>query len=71
MPLTSCHEEPLKFPVFCQMFGKSASLAFWLEISWLCALENLFSVDSLNQFFGVEASLPGKKTNNKKALPKN
>lgn len=66
-----------KISIILSDVGKSASLAFWiLEISWLSALENLFPVDSLNQFFGVEASLPGKKpkkpqTTNKQKPPKN
>lgn len=61
-----------KISIFLLDVEKSASLAFWiLEISWLSALENPFSVDSLKQLFGVETSLPGNplKTT-KKVLPK-
>lgn len=69
-----------KISTFLLDIGKSTSLVFWiLEISWLFALQNLCSVDSLNQLFGVEASLAGKKknprnqhlkTNLKKVFPK-
>lgn len=69
-----------KISTFLLDVGKSTSLVFRiLEISWLSALENLCSVDSLSQLFGVEASLPGKKkqpgnqhlkTNLKKVFPK-
>lgn len=61
-----------KIFIFLLDVWKSASLAFWiLEISWLSALENPFSVDNLKQLFEVKTSLPGNPLeNNKKVLPK-
>ena len=45
----------ISFFFFLLDVGKSASLAFWiLEISWLFALENPFSVDSLKQHLGLK-----------------
>lgn len=56
--LAFCHEKPLKCPFWLLLnICKSASLAFWiLERSWLSAMENLLSVDSLKQLFGGETS---------------